>query len=1102
VVDDGVSQDQRGSAPLTNRELTVYRALARLSIGIADAYRRAVAIADVVDSDPTSIVLAGHLAREILNALPRIYPDAPRPRRVEYEQQIQTISLAWPCQAEGDRGPLPGEALDTLTQLVLAHEESRKRQDESLGLVARFDPAHSRTVPLSVGGQWDRLRRRAVALTHIRDLDAPAATAAEARAVVDELTATLHAIFAPFYESMDVIDALLTSPDGPSRVDELAAALKTPAQFAHFFGQADLKWLEPLTSAGFFNTPPGLEDAGAGYVRTPGWPEGDYLARMAPLAPQHVAAIAERIPLGDNPQIARVLLAVASGLPDQPAARLAVQVAPWFSRPLTLMIATPSAIELLVRLATSGQCEAAVDLLSALLGSALVAQAASDNWHLSEVLDAAEGLPDSCLPRVAGLLQDRLVEQLDSMGDAGAYSSHWLRRVDRVSRHWSERPGRLATALYRTLVRAPVRNSNGAIRSLLQDPHPVLNRIALAVAADHAGRVGPVDEILSESSRWDAYETRYEFRQLVRERIRDASPLAQERLLEYVEAAEEVLTYLSRLQRGEEPLDVDLEQRRWRTRLIGAIFDDLPPDWQARLGPMVDGEPSVEERPEPEAHFVSQSRYSAPDLAGMSPDTLISLVRDWQPDRENPWHSRAGLAEVMASAIVNDLPPYLAALPRFVEGGYELVASIARHVAQAVQQDETLTAETLGEFIETAFTAAQEPNRPGSLDRGEVVGNLAWLIEQLGTHRRVDGSSDSAQRVTRVLTGLLDTIKEGADHPDRTPPNDWDALTAAMNSAGGRVVLAVGPFVVALAESGGATTAKALLRHLADLTEADVPSVIYAAMGSIFPQVVRSDPDSAAIWSERLFGPGVDLTSRNMAFEAYVTQWQFRLDIGSLLAPAYEDAVRAIEEGRGFRGAVELGQHLISADLIGLPQARDLDWVERWYANASTDLKPHATRLLAEAAKADRQDIRERARELLRWRAEVADDTPAHGELEEVTWVSSATTDANDVLSSIVLPAMRRARGRVADVTGVTTLMADQAESQPAAVAEALRLLIDGDEYGSVPHLAEGQLRLTFSRLLASADGAVVDQARQMLHDLGARGSRQFRDLLGHQGAT
>lgn len=132
----------------------------------------------------------------------------------------------------------------------------------------------------------------------------------------------------------------------------------------------------------------------------------------------------------------------------------------------------------------------------------------------------------------------------------------------------------------------------------------------------------------------------------------------------------------------------------------------------------------------------------------------------------------------------------------------------------------------------------------------------------------------------------------------------------------------------------------------------------------------------------------------------------------------------------------------------------------------------------------------------------MADDTPARGELEEVTWVSSATTDPNDVLSSIVLPAMRRAGGRVADVTGVTTLLADQAETQPAAVAEALRLLVDGDEYGSVPHLAEGQLRLTFSRLLASADGAVVDQARQMLHDLGAKGSRQFRDLLGHQGVT
>jgi len=1089
-------REDGAAGPLSGRELTVYLELRRVSERLAEAYRGAVGLASDVQR-PNAVVLIGHLVRELLNALPRVIPDAPRPKRVEYDKKIQAISDAWPSTRDGTRSAPADEVVVLFEELVQEHHASVSRREESLNLVTSLDPAHAQTVPWKVGDHWARLRERAVALAHSLQwvVDAGTPDSGEALAVVDELTATLYALLAPYFESMEVIDSLLARTTvGPREVRDLEAALKTQQQFSYFFGRADIRWLEPLRSRKFFAHPPELEDAGGGYVRTPGWPQGDYLVRMAPEAGDRVVKIAEQVPLGNNPQVARALIAIASAVPEEGAARLAPAIAKWFRQPLTLFVTAPGTIQLVGRLAAAGRVKAAASLFASLLDASIGAQQSGQDWELRQVLELVDTVPLDALAKLSGLIQDRLSKALDAMGDPAKYSASWLRVVGRESVLWGERPGLLVNGLYRSLMRTQSRSTDAAVRALLRDTRSLLNRIALAVAADHADRIGPIDEILADPTRWDRYETRHEFRRLVRQRFGDASPEAQGLFLEYAERAEEVFSYLPRLRQIQPDVDEDLEKRRWRTRLVGAFFDNLSPEWQSRLGPLVGGEPLTEERPEPEAHFVSQSRYSQADLAGLSAQELVALINGWKPDSENLWHSRAGLAEAIASAVAADVHRYLDSLAQFVEGGLELTSAVARHVAQLVERDDSLDAAVLADFIVTAWKSARpaDDRSPGT---AEAITNLAWLIERLGISRRIQGGTVETGQIASVLAELLSDLATIDGLPIESAVADQDPWTTAMNSAGGRVILAAGPFVAALDESGDTHEVEVIEEGLAVVADRRRSPVVYGAFGVILPQIARTAA-AALAWSERLFSPSVDPALSRVAFDGYLTRWSYLARLGSELAIAYETGIVDMEAGVARKAPMELGNHAIAADLLGLPEARSHDWVRRWYEAAPSELRSHATRLLAEAAKESDTDVRNRARDLLSWRVEAADPTVAHGELEEVSWIASDQADPTDALSRVLLPSMRRSKGRVADRPGVAALAARRAEEQPELVIEALRLLIEGDEYGVVPQLAEGQLRDCLTKLLRSDDTRIVEAARRIVNDLGARGSGQFQDLL------
>ena len=1094
--------DDASRAPLTRRERTVYDAIAERSPTHAAAYRRMIELTSTLDVEPTAVVLAGHLARELMNSLPRVLTEIPRPKHVDYLPPLNIIAEAWPRDAAGKRGPLPEEATRTLAILVGEHERSRSRRHEAAELVTAADPAGRSTVPAAGIGQWRRLLGRAISLAHalMRDQGQPMPDTSDARSVVDELTATLHAILAPFYESMATIDAVLarekvTAADAA----EAAVLLKTAAQFDHFFRVADIRWLEPLATAGFFREPPGLEDAGEGYVRTPSWPEGDYLLRMAETEPDRVAEIAEDGPIGDNPMVGRAIVQIAAAVPPAAATRLIPRIVAWLGVPLTAQFVAIDALHLAVRFADDGDPVNGLRVYEAALDASVGLVESGDEWHLEQALsEPLERLFRVDARRVAGLIQNRLERALVGLGGTSQYSRVWIPRVDRVPPYGRERPGRLANALYRVLLHVDRRGANGTATSFVRRRESVLVRIGMAVTADHPERVGPVDEILAEADRWDASDARYEFRRVVRTRLRDASEASRTAVLEYAARAIDAHDAMDRGDQTYTAEERDFHVRRWRTRFLGATWEAVPAPWQTRLGPLVEGEPFFEELCEVEARFVPDSAHTKEELVDLDPHQLLALVRDWSPTGDRPFETRSGLAGVAADVMVGDLERHLPILKDWASSEPGVVAEIARRLGAAVEGEQLLRLDALTPFMWRALESLPDaPER--SNERADATRWLAWLVEHLARHDRLGGPSPTVERLIDELNVIL-----GEERPvdeDETLRPGWGPLELALNSPHGAVISAAVRVAIRLHETLGCDAQAARLADHLRATQGRLTSIASkAAFGLALPLMLVADAEHADAWIERVAGDDVPDDAWRAAFHAYVVSWRYLSSTGHKLVAPYRRSLRELGSreapGDGDDRWVEaLGAHALLADLRGLEVARTEEWVRQWYVSADQSERSVLTRLMAEfAGEGSEPGSRARARTLLRWRIDALSTNAPARELRSVSWASSATDEPATVLAELVLPALAASGGGADDGPGVVRLIADQAAVIPEQSVTALRLAVDGDEYGVLPTLAGADLVRALRALLR--DSTTSQRAERIINDLGARGFKQFHPLL------
>lgn len=1079
---------------------------------LASTYRRLVELSR--SNDPVDAILAAHLARELLSALPGALGIEIARGRLEYANLVGELARSWPAEARSS-GP-PPETLTHLRRLVDEHEQasSRARQGPR-ELLSREDRARTGYVPDISLDRWTELLRRGSGLAHrLRNLDRELPDPGEVRRLVDELTATLLATITPYFTGITEVDHLLAiEAPGSEDARRIAALLRTPSQYSYFFERADQRWLRLLADIpGMLTTPPELIDVGGGYVQAPGWPQGRFLARVADTDPRLIVTIAERIPATTNPRAVAQIVEIAGALPPDIAAELVPRIAPRMSAPLTIDYGAIEVAKLVQRLGQAGLGVAATRLLMSAVNAAL-ASPRDEGWHLEQLLgapiDAVAATGSDIGARLRACLR-RLVRRMGPV--RRQHSTLWLRSIDRRPRYGADAEWFIANALYRVLIVAPLDAAQSLAAGLVSDRDDVLRRVALASMAERPELAQSPDPLLLDVARWDDDgSTRYEFRRALAALWSRASEAGRRALLDYTATAVEADEIIERLAANHIDHDPEEVRRGWRSRLLYRVRDQLPPAWLERYG-LLD---LIEDDrlPEPTAEWVGPtSPFSEDDLTGLEPSDVLSRLRTWSPPGERSLDRPTfeGLGRTAVVVILRRLPEFaalggeFAQLPAAITA--QVTSAIERHLREGEEDDRISAVEftlNLAEvFLARSVSRAEGLSDDAGMWSREIKRDIAGTLSQ-AANKELLGEAES-ERALRLLEVLLRDPDPTPESDTRDAENGYDAGMLALNSVRGEATTALIELLLESRRTARITLAEAASAALRSAVAADRSRSVRAAIGIRLPWVLRNDQANEAEWLDLLFGEGVPSFAEAATWQAYLLYSRFFAREVTVLAAQYDLAVSnhaprpEDERGRARDEDEHLGIHVALAHVLGLEVEARGNWLAGFFQRAAVWVRARVMRWIAEQAADDeaKPEIRTRARNFLRQRVAAADPVADAEELKAVAWIASAGDGAGDVVDGVLLPALEKTGGATENEPGAAALGARIATERPRSAARLIQLLVEGDRWHSLPHVASSELRQALERLMGSGDGEARRIAVDVINTLGAQGFLEFRPIL------
>ncbi len=607
-----------------------------------------------------------------------------------------------------------------------------------------------------------------------------------------------------------------------------------PENRAYFFDRLENpEWVSPLAAAGFFDDPPAPVPAGQpGYVRFPPWPEGRYLARVAPLVPGPAAALLQRLPRSENPVVARHALETLISLPDPEFRATSVRVVDWLDGMF---------IEYFVDEATAsiGRMLQVGDLRSGLEAAGKLLEVLRDPRHLAEA-DGAD-VPFQPRPEVTARLSawnyDRAIEKLvGPVTDSGGLDGlrFFMSLLDDALRH-SERgdePRGDLSYLWRPAVEDHEQNSESNIRDRLvsavrdvalrmaarggddlvavvaelEARSLIHQRIALYVLATSSGAGELVDERIGDRKLFDDYRLKHEYATLLRLRFGEAGVASRARFDSWVHQGPDLEQYRSSRERvdGHQPTDEEVEHfalvwaRDWLSYVAAYLDDERKSRYEdlvAQLGP-----------PEHPDFLTWSSSWAGPqspvtqdDLAGRSVEETLDFLRTWQPADDSGWHfgpSIEGLGRTFSELVTARPAEFASVAASAIDLNPTYVRCLLSGLETSIRNGEMIAWDgplTLAGFV---VMHPLEPDAEPS-DRGSDPG-WRWCRREIASFLRL-GFADRDNQIPLTFRAAVWSMIErltadpnpSPEHEERYGGANMDPLTLSLNTNRGAALHAV-----------------------------------------------------------------------------------------------------------------------------------------------------------------------------------------------------------------------------------------------------------------------------------------------------------------------
>ncbi len=493
----------------------------------------------------------------------------------------------------------------------------------------------------------------------------------------------------------------------------LALVQKGGGNYEYFFSELSKpSWIVPLANRGRFDHPPSLERVSENAYRIPAWPEGQYLLRMALVAPEEVAnAIGPTCFASDNPLVHTLLIEIASLLEAPQTSDIALKEIAWLEKQHSLYTLYPQkAATLVLHLLEVGEVGAALRFTRTLLqvrapeprtpGKAIELEDGSTyTYHPSPDPEGrmdpvwAQMFQSKVLPPLvtkAGVqLIEDLAKNLDSAlsihsahhEDEGEdYSTIWRPYLDhRTHQGTLDEVVSAVTDSIKLLVEQVAGSETDIVRVLSHYKWVIFARLSAFTL-----KVAPnVDQdalsaYISDLSRFTDPSANPEFRELLTVRALQIPQGRLEVILERIAKGPDLKGYEDRWARDGYPEDVDTK----RAALIG----QWQLNWLASLRPALTGESlaSLEQlekelrpaelRYHTRGTVMAVQEHSPTDLETFNTKSITEILqylKEWipPPPTGDPFDrpSRSGLGTTLSGWIADDPIRASGAIARFLD---------------------------------------------------------------------------------------------------------------------------------------------------------------------------------------------------------------------------------------------------------------------------------------------------------------------------------------------------------------------------------------------------------------------------------------------------
>lgn len=626
-----------------------------------------------------------------------------------------------------------------------------------------------------------------------------------------------------FFELLEGIKrAIAQEGEISDRIDAIRDHLENDEELRReFFARLhDPEWIPCLKTRGFFGQPPSAVEFGEGRTGYPKWSASEYLARMANLAPNEVAAIFADLRT-NNPWVIGDMLTATQAMPAE-IASIVVPAVCRAARSRSLWIFYKDAARLCVKLADSDYMFDAMGLAEALFepesGADEGGPIGRDQYEYKESLEIVlptlvRKKPHEFIVMLCNWLNIIIKATKTVERDTGIDHSYMWRPA--IEDHDQNRDYDLASVIVE-LTRRGFDQALDESSVSFCDALGIIERYTFVIfrrlRVYLINRYSELDETLTrqtmmDRSLFDDFRYKHEYAKLMEARLPLLSANEKEEWLRWVDAGPDMSDFdemiYSNLNREATEDDRQSRISHWKFEKLHWIREYLAGHQKEFYDNM------LAERGEPEMadlnFYVGEARWgresplSVDELKSGTFDEAVERVSSWTQDRvelEGPTFE--GLTSTFGEYVATDVEEFSKQSDTLKGRRPSYVRAFIRQMAEAVKAGRTVDVEQVVGLCQWVITQPgdEEASQEGVLDRDWrwTRDEVSQFVENVCTAQSNEKPRYPLEGLRESLWNLVNTLYRGLSQSyvlrDTTEMDlrTHDYLTMGMNSARGKAV--------------------------------------------------------------------------------------------------------------------------------------------------------------------------------------------------------------------------------------------------------------------------------------------------------------------------